>query len=119
MNQPDKARTNAANALLRLIQEYEGPYTEEQRAHHVMDAICYYVSVVYQLPIPKQPTLREAVKRSMEQRSLEPSPLEEDCIGMMGSLIDQIRDIVDEDTSDPAQWYKIILKVRDLVGVTR
>ena len=29
MNQPDKARTNAANALLRLIQEYEGPYTEE------------------------------------------------------------------------------------------
>lgn len=107
MNDPSRARSNAAKALLRLVQPYEGPFTEEQRALHVMDALCYYVSVVYKLPIPK-----EAV-------TLPRSSMEEDCIGMMGDLIDQIRAVVDEDATDPAQWYKMILKVRELVGVTR
>ena len=103
MNQPSRARQNAAQALLRLIQEYEGPFTEEQRALHCMDAIAYYVCVLYQLPIPKH----------------TPSPMEQDCIGLMGTLIDQIREVVDQDTADSAEWYQMILKVRELVGVTR
>jgi hypothetical protein len=34
-------------------------------------------------------------------------------------LIDQIRTVVDQDVTDPSEWYKIIIAVRDLVGVTR
>lgn len=97
---PARARQNAAKALLRLIEDYEGPYTEEQRALHCMDAICYYVSVVYQLPIPK-------------------TSMEKDCLGMTTDLIEQIREVVDQDATEPGDWYKIILKVRELVGVTR
>lgn len=103
MNQPSRARQNAAQALLRLIQEYEGPFTEEQRAQHCMDAIAYYVCVLYQLPIPKHTAA---------------DPMEANCLGMTTDLIDQIREVVDTDTSDPDEWYRMILKVRELVGVT-
>ena len=34
-------------------------------------------------------------------------------------LLDQIRVVVDQDVTEPSEWYKIILAVRDLVGVTR
>jgi hypothetical protein len=34
-------------------------------------------------------------------------------------LVDQIRTVVDQDITSPNEWYKIILAVRDLVGVTR
>lgn len=104
---PEKARNNAAKALLRLIQPYDGPFTEDERALHAMDAICYYVSVVYQIPIPKSSTIRE------------PDEMQGKCLDITTDLIDQIREVVDHDTTDPAQWYKIILKVRELVGVTR
>lgn len=110
MTTPEKARTNAAKALLRVIQSYEGPFTEEERALHCMDAICYYVSVVYQIPIPKNKTLRDV---------LDQQKMQDDCLDLTTDLINQIRDVVDQDVTDPAQWYTIIVKVRELVGVTR
>ena len=33
-------------------------------------------------------------------------------------ILNQIRTVVDQDVTAPEEWYKIILAVRELVGVT-
>lgn len=106
MTRPERARSTAANALLRIFSDDASPFTEQERALHCMDAICYYVSVVYQLPIPMQRSPDHPVY-SHAGGSAPPD------------VVQQIREIVDEDVTDPDGWYRIILKIRELVGVTR
>lgn len=100
----ERARATAAKALLKVFSTDASPFTDQERAQHALDAICYYVSVVYQLPIPMQ--------RSPEH------PVYSHAGGKL-DVVAQIRDIVDEDVTDPADWYRIILRIRELVGVTR
>lgn len=104
MNRPERARQTAAKALLKVFSDDASPFTEQERALHCIDAICYYVSVVYQLPIPMQRSPDHPV---YSHGSAPPD------------VVQQIREIVDEDVTDPADWYRIILKIRELVGVTR
>ena len=107
---PDRARDNAAKALLRIFDSEPSPFSEQERALHAMDAICYYVSVMYRLPINKgEPTSHPVYGHAGGKADPLPDAM----------LIQEIRDTVDQDVTDPADWYKIILTIRELVGVTR
>lgn len=103
---PDRARANAAKAVMRIFSDEPSPFSQEERALHAMDAVCYYVSVMYRLPIKgggDHPVYGHAGGTATPD----------------AMLVQEIRDIVDQDVTDPADWYKIILAIRELVGVTR
>lgn len=97
-NKYERARDHAARELLILLNT---PADKQAQARRVADALSYLTSVLYDLPLPQH-----------QKDETVPPPEEPD-------LVAQIRATVDQDVTDPEDWYKLILKVRDLVGVTR
>ena len=45
--------------------------------------------------------------------------MERSLLNATTDLLAQIREAVDADSADPNEWYRMILKVRELVGITR
>jgi len=99
MNKYERAREHAVRELVSLVVICDDqPTAREAQARRVADALSYLTSVLYGIPLPKQ-----------EDDDTPPPP----------DTLAQIREAVDKDSTDPEEWYRMILKVRDIVGVTR
>lgn len=108
----------AAQALLCLVTR---PTPEHARA--AVDALAVYLDYVTAPPAPPPSPPAPAPTSHASKIVLGPETATTTGTATTASAasttLSRIRAVVDGDSTDPADWYRMILQIRDLIGVTR
>lgn len=110
----------AAQALLCLVTR---PTPAHARA--AVDALAVYLDYVTAPPAPPPSPPAPAPTSHASKIVLGPetagaAPASTATTASAASItLSRIRAVVDGDSTDPADWYRMILQIRDLIGVTR